>query len=220
MKKILLSAAFLFGAMASQAQFDQGSIIVTGDLGFSSSSGKVEVSGGGTSTTTDLPSVTGFNIGVSGGYFIADNLAVGLGIGFGTTSINDDLGDGDYDKLSTNLTVVAPFVRYYIPYTDKFAFFGQLDLGFGFGGIKDEFKLGGTTTTSESGLSVTNIGISPGFTYFIHDNIGLDMRFGFLGYNSSSTTIEGGGTTNKLTNSTLGLDLGLNSLMFGLSVFF
>ncbi|MFU8842273.1 MAG: outer membrane beta-barrel protein [Bacteroidales bacterium] len=220
MKKVLMSLAFMFFIWASNAQYDAGKILMTGGLNFSSTTPKYEVKSGGSTTTTDGTKITLFGINLSGGYFIADNIAVGLGIGFEnskSTSESDNAKMTDTD----NMLSVAPFARYYIPYSDQFAFFGQLTAGFGFGKSKDEVTSGSTTTTTETDNSMVMVGISPGFSFMMTEKVGLEMRYGFLGWSSYTSKTEGTGDDYaKLTTSTFGLNLDLNSLVFGISVLF
>ncbi|MCC5916358.1 MAG: outer membrane beta-barrel protein [Cryomorphaceae bacterium] len=219
MKKLIYSAVIFMGAFCVQGQFDQGSILLTGDFNFNSMSAKTTMEGGGQTNTVDLPGAIDFGLSVGGGYFVVDNLAVGLGIGYGMNSTKIDGDDGDYNKFTASMFMLNPFARYYISYSDRFAFFTQMDLGLGFGGIKDEERIDNVTTTEEQSLSTFIIGLSPGFTYFLNDKIALDMRVGFIGFTSTSQSVENENFSMKDQNSNFGLELGLNTLTFGLTVF-
>ncbi|MCH8555118.1 MAG: porin family protein [Schleiferiaceae bacterium] len=218
MKKITLILGLVVGTYTAQAQLEKGSLLLSGDIGFNSSTGKMEITSGGNTVTQADPKFTDFNLNLQGGYFVADNFAVGLGIGYGLSKITED-GDDFLDEISTGIFAINPFARYYIPYTNKFAFFAQLDLGIGFGSTKTESRMGNTTITDEGSVNVFGIGVSPGFTYFLTESIGLDLRVGFLGYNSASTSFESNNSTTTNSISGTGVNIGLNSLTFGLSVF-
>ena len=72
MKKLLLTLTAVTAlAFASQAQTEQGKVIVGGGIGFSSN----EVKDSGSKTTS-------FNIQPNVGYFVSDNIAIGAGIGY------------------------------------------------------------------------------------------------------------------------------------------
>src|SRR5688500_465583 len=88
----LVSVLLLSQAVSSPA-VNQGEWMVGGSAGFQSQSYK-DVDG--SSTTIFLnPNL---------GYFIADDLAIGLAVGF--TSVSDDVVDASYFSL-------GPFVRFY-----------------------------------------------------------------------------------------------------------
>jgi hypothetical protein len=220
MKKVLIGLVFIVMAGALNAQYDAGKILMTGGLNFSSTTPKYEVKSGSNTTTSEGTKTTMFGINLMGGYFLADNIAVGLGVGYDNTKSTFKT-DNTESTETDNMMSVAPFARYYIPYTEQFAFFGQLTAGFGFGKTKDETKTGSTTTTTEADNSMIMIGVSPGFSYMMTDRVGLEMRYGFLGWSSYTSKVEGTGDDySKLTVSTFGLNLDLNSLVFGISVLF
>lgn len=220
MKKIVITLACAFGLMNANAQFESGTIMLTGGINFSQSSSERETKMGSNTTTTEGPVTTNFGLGVMGGYFVADNIAVGLGLGYGSFS-SEDTDDGVTYETSGSLFSITPFARYYIPYTDVFSFFGELSVGIGAGSDKFSTTSGGNTTTQEASVSTLRTGIAPGFNFFVHENIALEIKYGFLGYNSFTTERDFGNDNSvKDSSSNFGLNLDLTSLVFGLSVFF
>lgn len=79
MKKVnILTLVFIFAAAVSSfAQTSAGTLFVGGGLGFSSSSSKTTIKGGGMTVDVDGPKGTEFSILPGVGYFIADKLAIG-----------------------------------------------------------------------------------------------------------------------------------------------
>jgi outer membrane immunogenic protein len=220
MKKVLMSLAFTTLVWAASAQWDAGKILATGGINFSTTTPKTEMKVGNNTTTADGIKTTDFGISLAGGYFIADNVAIGLGIGLDNSKSTYETTDTEY-TYTDNIFSVSPFARYYIPYSDQFSFFGQLSVGLGFGSSKDEVVSGSTTTTQESSLNVMMIGLSPGFSYMMTERVALEMRYGFLGYTSSTMKEEeANGDYEKDMTSSFGLNLDLNSLVFGISVLF
>ena len=220
MKKVLMSLAFTTLVWAASAQWDAGKILATGGINFSTTTPKTEIKSGDNTTTTDGMKTTDFGIDLAAGYFIADNIAIGLGIGLdnSTSTVTDD--DIEY-TYADNIFSVSPFARYYIPYTDQFSFFGQFTVGLGFGSSKDEAKSGSSTTTDESSLNMMMIGLSPGFSFMMTERVALEMRYGFLGYTSFTMKTDGENDDYiKDMSSSFGLNLDLNSLVFGISVLF
>lgn len=220
MKKVLIGLVFIVMTGAINAQYDAGKILATGGIHFSTNSPKTEMKVGSNTTTADGIKTTDFGINLGAGYFIADNLAVGLGIGLDNSKSTYETTSTEYTSTD-NIISVAPFARYYIPYSDQFAFFGQLSVGLGFGTSKYETKTGSTTTTQESSINLMAIGITPGFSYMMTERVALEMRYGFLGYTSSTIKEEeANGDYEKDMTSSFGLNLDLNSLVFGISVLF
>ena len=133
MKKILTSvfvATLLLGAGAAQAQLSAGHLLVGGSAGYSKDTPADSAANRESWTTTG-------NFSPRAGYFIKDNLVVGLDITFrGTRSVSDidvpssDGNDGFEQKETTTTTTrqFGPFVRYYKPVSEKAAFFGHLGL--------------------------------------------------------------------------------------------
>jgi outer membrane immunogenic protein len=220
MKKLLMSLAFATLVVTASAQWDAGKILATGGINFSTTTPKTEVKIGDNTTTMDGPTTTDFGIDVTGGYFIADNIAVGLGIGLAGSTISQEV-DTTESTISHNIFGIAPFARYYIPYSDQFSFFGQFAIGVGFGKSKNEYTSGSTTTTNESSINMMMVGVSPGFSYMMTERVALEMRYGFFGYSSyTMKDEEDNGNYEKEMDSTFGLNLDLNSLVFGISVLF
>jgi hypothetical protein len=144
----------------AQAQTSHGNIMLGGD--FSITSSKQETGGEDIKTTT-------FEFSPSAGYFVIDNLAVGLDLSFSSETQEDD-------KESSFL--VGPFARYYkFTSNEKFAFYGQT--GFMFGSLKDE-----PDGADETKGSLFNFYISPGFSYFFNEKWALDLRLQGISYTS------------------------------------
>lgn len=212
MKKALFTAGLALFGLSASAQWNEGSIMATGNLGFSS--GGTTMDAGGNSA--DIFSNSGFNIGITGGYFIMDNLAVGVGLGYANTSLTVEATE---TETVQSMFTYGAFGRYYVPYNDKFSMYGQLSIAMGSGGQTVTDNINDITT--ESDMGAFNAGLGIGLTYFVNDMFFLDANYGFLGYNSSSTTTDpGGNNESKTTSSTFGLNLDLTAIGFGVGVLF
>ncbi|MCH8545247.1 MAG: porin family protein [Cryomorphaceae bacterium] len=177
--------------MIANAQLQEGSILATGGLNFSSTSDGNAYS-------------NSFGISLTGGYFIQDNFVVGLSLSYGSASvsINDDFGMGD---MSNDAFGIGAFARYYIPYTDKFSFFGQAGLA-------------GVFSSPDENSSINNFSfeLAPGFAYFFTDRIALNFSVGLIGF--TSQTVSLGDNSNSVNTINFGVDL--LSPRLGFSVFF
>jgi opacity protein-like surface antigen len=198
MKTFLFVLAFAFSFIVSNAQTGRGKLFVGGDVGFSSST---EQRG----TLTDRRE-TDFSVVPSVGYFVVDNLAIGLGVGY--SQRRTELSAND--KVINSGFVLAPFVRYFIATAgDKFFFTPQFRVGMRFGNTRTE-----TATTVDARTQTFDVSLSPGFTYFPSDKWALDFRIRGLYFES----VNPEGTRNNTTN----FGLSVNSLnpTVGINYFF
>lgn len=165
MKKVLLTATLVAFFGCANAQTDQGGWLIgaSSSLGYSS-------------TSYDDPTVnntTNFNLEVGVGYFLIDNLAAGLNVGY------EKVKDG-FDGNTT--AFFGPFVRYYVNGT----FF--LGTSFAAASREDIFARAAETIkfevlSFEAGYPiwvVENIAIEPSLNYVLAtgDDIKSNKTFG------------------------------------------
>ncbi|HEX5172209.1 MAG TPA: hypothetical protein VFW11_23695 [Cyclobacteriaceae bacterium] len=134
------------------AQINQGTFLVgaSSNLGFSSTS------------TEGSDNVNVFLLDLKGGYFVMDNLAVGLSLGYTKYSA------GDFDGSSTTIGL---FGRYYIH--------GKIFAGLGF-----------SSTDSNNSDSYNSVPFEFGYAAFVTDNIALEPSLSYsigVGDNESNT---------------------------------
>ena len=187
MKKLLVaSAVALFGL--SNAQIAKGTLYLSGTVGYS----QEETQNGNVKEEK-------LNILPTVGYFVAPNLAVGLGVGY-KTQTNTEIETTTFGPSTTVETgkikqpafVVEPFVRKYWTLSDKLYFFGQLAVPMQFGKTEVE---GTSVTTTGSTVSTTSISteakytsvgvtVKPGLDYFLNKNWTIEATIGEFGYNN------------------------------------
>ena len=147
MKKLLLSALAVCAFTFSNAQEDekstssaltQGSIVIEANTG-SWTTGNTAFS------LSSVDGNTAYNVGVEGGYFVMDNLAIKAGLGYGDASSEDDV-DGTFTyKLGA---------KYYLA--------GQFPVGVDY------------TGASQDGESISYVGLQGGYAWFVADNISVE----------------------------------------------
>ena len=203
MKKIILTVAAVFALTFANAQdkkestgegFSKGDVFISGAVGISSSKT-------GEFKTSDL------NLSPRAAYFVTDNIALGLALGFGSQKI-------DAGASATNSqTTFGAFGRYYATPSSKFSLFAQL--GFDFSSNKNEWFVDPTdgslngTDFKDKGFAVK---FAPGFHYFVSDKFALETSIGVLGYTSND---NGGNGVEKTNTFDLGVDF--SKVMFGLT---
>lgn len=142
MKKVILAAVavFAFGSANAQEQTKKGAILVEANTGFGSNVGSTRL--GFTSTENGSE----FNLGAEGGYFIMDDLALKVGLGFGSYSPKN----GD----STSSTAYKIGAKYYV--------MSKIPVELSYNGYSSE------------GFNASWLGIQAGYAVMLGDNVSLE----------------------------------------------
>lgn len=216
MKKIILSSSIFLASVAGAfAQTAAGNIAIGGTLGVQLNSGKTTVGStsvdkGKSSSITILPNVS---------YFLSDKLAIGLGIGYGSTSSTTS---GTPSLKTTNSGfIVNPFAKYFISVGEKSSFFFKGGIDMNFGTTKSQkLNAAGTGVEDNDPAKSTTIGVGvmPGFLFFPADNWGVELALGgnLIGYKTSTSKV---GSNYKDTDNTFEI-LGVNGMGAGVSVYY
>ena len=166
MKKTFLGLALALMGLGLQAQTTQGSLTLGGSIGYNSTKEKNNY------LNSDYES-SYFQFSPNVGYFVVDNLEVGLNLGI-------SFGKAGYEILDPTKTTTfsaGPYARYYkFTSNERFAFTGALGVSFGSGKS--------STETTESKTSNFGVSIAPGFVYFLTDKWGLDFQLEGIGFSS------------------------------------
>ena len=178
MKKILLTGVFVAMVFfTAQAQIGAGTVSVGGNLEISSSSSKYKSS----SSSADGPTNSSFAIGPQASYFLSDEFSVGARIAFASNKSENAAGT---NKTTINNFRFSPFARYHVPMGEKFYFFGEGRLDFGFGGGKTTT---GSTSVDRDPSNMIGLAVSPGLLFFPGEKIGIEMAFNLLSFHSNVT---------------------------------
>ncbi len=116
------------------------------------------------------------------GVFLNDNIAIGSSLGYSYDSEERIIGRLQPVKQYRveNIFSINPFARYYFGNRPAW-FFAEANAGLGFGAfivqVQDE-KIYDFVTFR------LNLMISPGFYYYVRENLSLEAKFGFLSYTS------------------------------------
>jgi len=150
------------GVSSTYGMAGTGSDLMT--LGFSSTKNKSD-----TYDDDDPSKTTSFNVLPKVGYFVIDNLAVGLDVNIATSTEKD----GDY-KTTQTLLSAGPFVRYYIPSEKVWPF---AELGGSLGSIK--YKYGSGSSDSENKSSANSIWGGVGMAVPVGNHVTFDVLAGY-----------------------------------------
>lgn len=158
---------FLFTLQYSFAQVTEaGNFMIGSTLGLSSAQSRITQIDSGGEESEETPSSTQFSIAPSIGYFILDQLAVGIGMDYTLSQV--DNSNEDYTRDSDLL--FGPFARYYLMTGDDSAFF--LEANFGFGNARDDKEIGGQK--QKINTNIFAMGFGPGFTVVSSGSVGIE----------------------------------------------
>ena len=229
----LAAGALLLAAtpQLAQAQTSAGTLLLSGNINYYSTTSTVELYA---PNPAQLPRNETHSqqlvFSPAVGFFVADNLAVGLSagvqsgrnsatqtsyIGFGSPPVLQTLTSSE----QTRSLSVGPFVRYYHMLGDKAGFYGQLAGGYEHSYRKQQIddytpNPGAASYTSNGGYA----SLKPGFVFFPTPRFGLELTLGGVGYSRSATQsrdLTSGATGPESTSSSFAADFGLQTLTLG-----
>ena len=166
-------------------------------------------------------------------YFIKDNVAIGGRIAYSRTltdlgnlslSLGDDLNIDIEDlHMKSHMFSVAGFVRTYLSLGDskRFGLFNEARITYGYGQGNSENSLRDEPKAVHEVKNTLNIGVSPGLTCFINDNVAAEVAIDVLGldfkwYNQTINQVEEG----SLRSSSANFKINLFSINLGITFYF
>ena len=120
---------------------------------------------------SDPTKITGINVLPKVGFFVIDNLAIGLDINIATTTSKSNGGD----NISTmSLLSAGPFIRYYIPSEKAIPFF---EAGGSIGTVTNKYKSSGYDEKSKSAANTYWAGA--GIAVPVGEKVTIDVMAGY-----------------------------------------
>ena len=226
MKKILLIAVLCGLAATSHAQtpIKAGTVQLGGTISYSqqtSDSPYTYYIGNGYGTTTQHYNSKSFFLNPSAGYFVADNLAVGVSFAriLTTNSYTYDTSiNTPFNEQRLKQTVLGAFVQYYRMFTDQFGVTGTLNAGYNHSVYGYRYDAPSANTSTSHGFSAA---LTPSIVFFPVPKFAVGASAGSLSYARSTNKQEGlnsvGGTG---TDSSFGAAFGLSNLAFSGTYYF
>lgn len=229
MKHYFLILIFIISLVGVNAQITKGTKMLGADIYGSMNSNNTP-----SSTSNSVENVSRYmTLGItpSVGYFIKDNIALGLGIGYANTHSKNEtiLTTQQLKNLSisnNNSFNLNPYYRYYIGLSDKLYYFTNLSLNFSYGiGKGKSYQLdsaGNENNINKSTSSSLGFGVSinPGCSYFATDKFALELTIGSLYYNfSKEKSTNPSGIVNQSINQWGGINLSMSSINIGFRYF-
>jgi hypothetical protein len=193
----------LLSSILTQAQFKKGDWLLEGSIGnFSLSNSNTKFDSSNMKTES---STFGFSIYPNAGYFITNDIAIGLTLGFtyldGNNVSFDDFGNKESENEYSNSSVsFAPFLRYYLPSSanSNLRFYGQVGGGIDLR-ISDNYE---AILYNSGQVDVRlkrnypekyfsfNIEGLVGLNYFIAENVAINGAIGYLYSKATESTSD------------------------------
>lgn len=212
MKKLLLKILALFTISSTFAQTNQGQINVgaSSNLSFTFQNGNIEFDG---EDIGDIPDITTFEFSPQIGYFVVDNLLLGLGTSISSEKFSTENEFSNFEDKSTTFAI-GPLLRYYFlnenikPYlqgsiayaTNKIESKSEFDSDFGFE----------NTETIEQKQNGFAFGFDAGVAFFLNKVISLDLGVGYARTSLSPNNGDDGEEDVKSKSNIIGAVVGFN----------
>ncbi|MBC6991693.1 outer membrane beta-barrel protein [Hymenobacter sp. BT491] len=215
MKKLILSALVLsFSALGAQAQIAAGTTLLGGNAGYSSQTQKSEFANSPSSDPDNK--YHQYELAPTVGYFIADNLAVGVSFGLAGTQQKQKNYNGNLsytNETKMRYLSVGPLLRYYKFVSEKAAFYGQLGAGYinNYSVQKSSTNYAGDNIARSQGYYSQ---LLPGFVFFPTDKFGLELTMRGFSYNHLEQKLDDK-SDDKYVNNGLDFGFGLRDLRLG-----
>jgi hypothetical protein len=201
MKKLIvgLIVSAMLGSVAVAQNLNRGNFMIGATMGLSTANSTVEQGG----VESKGLSARLVQIAPSMGYFIFDNVAVGIGADFTIDRVTDVELGGTRDN--SNL-LFGPFGRYYFPLKDNVAVFGVAN--FGFGNSTSEKTIAGQLEGIRNNIFA--FGMGPGLMVYTRGGFSLEAIIKYNHARSRFETSAAGGKVTTITRTNqVGLSLGV-----------
>ena len=168
MKKFFLLAIVLVSSNVILAQTEQGKYVLSGATGlqFISSNIEYEYDGQSLGDVTQ----TSFSVMPTIGYFVIDNLAIGLSATY-TSTTQKDHGD----KYTMSSAMILPSALYYFPVSGNLRPLVQAGAGF----MSTVSKGNNNYDSYNQKISGLAINFGGGASYFINENVSLNFGLSY-----------------------------------------
>ena len=191
MKNTIIAITLIFSGFSVIAQesfnaTSQGNFLANGTVYVNYTSLKTDVNG----TKNDISNTFQIRFAPKAGYFVIDDLAVGLELNIQSANTSFE---AVADDLTTNSLFVGPFGRYYL----ENGLFGEALVGFG--SSKTENDLFGEQKSSIFGFRV-----GAGYAFFLGDHVAVEPT---LNYSWESQKPDGSDNKDIISSIFLGIGI-------------
>lgn len=183
--KLFLMAVLCAIGFVTHAQIQKGTTI--GGLSFSFST---------SNQNTNAISLNSLAINPRIGYFLNDNLSIGMEFNYNVSKLNGEFYDYYDNETGTIMSSfgfkeenfgLSPFTRYYIHVKDNFKFFGQANLNFQINSYKNIDDTGYLYSTDYT-FKGFGASLNPGFAFLPSSKWDIEFSFPLISYFNERNT--------------------------------
>ncbi|WP_111669155.1 outer membrane beta-barrel protein [Algoriphagus litoralis] len=213
-RTLLLIFPLLLLSFSGFAQLQKGNKIFGGTLNYSTTNSDINDTQGVFSQTSES---NNFYIGPVLGVFFSDRTVVGLAFNFYSFNNETTFQNGELYNNKSNQFGFGPFVRRYFPVKEWVAFYGQAELGYSSGKIKQTYS-SFPDQNYERSTSVFNFRGTLGLAFFPTNWMSVDLSMNPLSFSHSVNKNEVGSSyPDQNSNS---FNFNLSSESFGIGAHF
>jgi outer membrane protein W len=221
MKKLILFIVVIAVAGTASAQLTKGSIWLGTDLSFSTQNSETESTSGSATVIINESKRSSFGIMPNVQYFITDDLAAVLGVGYNSNSSTSENKQGNTttERSNSGLSLNVGAYKYFGGESKVKPFAGiMIGLNPSDGTIENTDNITNTTTKTETEDKNFMANLHGGVAFLATDKLLINVNLALLGFSSSSSTFIS--ENSSTTTSSSGIDMYLNSNDFQLAVGF
>lgn len=209
---------YLLATANLHAQFSKGTFLLSGSASYKKSESLPEETTAlfGTPTYVEDLTFTTITLLPRIGYFVNSNTAVGLGIGYKNTSI-EEKEDSGKETIEFPRLIIEPYIRFYKPLTEHAFFFFDGAIHFENGTDVHKYADSGFPIDNDK-VEVSQWGLiaRPGFTYKFTDRLALELSIGKIEYSSLDAKPKGAPSSASITNTNFEIDFSLKNVSLGI----
>jgi hypothetical protein len=160
------------GALPAQ-YLDQGNFMIGSTVGFSTAKSNVSLNSRDLEEEGEGNSGIQFNIAPKIGYFVIDNLALGLGMDYTFSRVKEP----NQDETTDADLLFGPFGRFFLPLDDDISLF--VEGTFGYGNSSDDLQVG--TARQRINTNIVALGVGPGLSVYSNSGFGIEavLKYNF-----------------------------------------
>jgi hypothetical protein len=236
MKKLFLVLCLILSGLLLKSQIAKGTKMIGTSISYSQN--KYDTQNTFTTTSSNANSINEQKqfIGTIGaGYFIANNLVVGIlaGYSYQLADYTSQSQNPGYNSENTNSSIssiysIGAYGRIYkMMLENRVGFFANINALYSFGNSdRRVYNVNNGSITNEQygtgDITGYSISLSPGVVYFITSNIGLEASFGSLSFRSQTENItysEGNIENSSNTSNLLGFNFSAVTFNVGINFY-
>lgn len=155
----------------------------------------------------------GFTLRPEAGYFIKENLAAGLLLGYNYNK-SKSFRPEEFQESTNNGFTIAPYLQKYFAISESFSFNLTGSLEYTWRTYKNDYD--DCLNCQEDTRNLYGISLRPGLSYLLSDKFSLDANLGALQYSHSEFREDG---IDKATTNYFAFSFGLRNIYLGLTFY-